>query len=294
MKKMTTPGSSKVAPPGQMQEIPVPAGLDGSVFVHRWAGRVHPRHRHAVLEFNLGIRGVGVNELGRRRYPIGPGVLTWLFPGQEHQLVEQSPDFAMWVAVVRPEAVQRWCGPDLVMLGQDDPPGHHSRRLTDEDFNDLTGSLRILHGIQGDPVSANAGLGFLLRTAWSMYQRAPELPGEGTVHTAVAEAARLIASQPGLNGEELAARVGLSRARLSLLFHQQMGETIVARRERVRIEAFLRRRRQARSGSLLGEALFAGFGSYAQFHRAFRRVLGVNPRTWLAGERHYGGAPASS
>jgi AraC-like DNA-binding protein len=67
-----------------------------------------------------------------------------------------------------------------------------------------------------------------------------------------------------------------------------MGETIQARRERLRISAFVTRR-QASHGSLLIDALDAGFGSYAQFHRAFRRVMGVTPRSWLGNQRHYGG-----
>lgn len=276
------------------ERIPVSPILDGWVFIHRWTGRLHQRHRHDVLEFNLGLQGAGVNDLGTRRYPIGPGVLTWLFPGQDHQLVDQSPDFAMWVMVLQPAAVARWSGTDLPLLREHDPPGHHSRRLSDDDTRDLAGHVHALRSMLGDPAAANAGLGFLLRTAWAMYRRAPELPGDGAVHPAVAEAARLIAEQPDMGGEELAARTGLSRARLSRLFHHQIGETILARRERIRVEAFLRIRRQkARPGSMLHDALAAGFGSYAQFHRSFRRVMGVNSRTWSAGERHYGGTGAS-
>jgi AraC-like DNA-binding protein len=279
-------------PPSLAEIIPLSPHLDGWVFVHRWAGRLHHRHRHAVLEINLGLQGAAVNDLGVRRYPIGPGVLTWLFPGQDHQLVEQSPDFTMWVAVFDAAAVRRRSGNGLPIPAGNDPPGHHSRRLADEDARDLAALFHALRGMQGDPPAANAGFEFLLRTAWAMHRRAPELPGEGAVHPAVAEAARLLAERPDLGGEELAGRSGLSRARLSRLFHLQLGETILARRERIRIEAFLRRRQARPGGSLLTDALAAGFGSYAQFHRAFRRILGVSPRVWSAGERHYGGTGA--
>jgi len=91
-------------------------------------------------------------------------------------------------------------------------------------------------------------------------------------------------------GDELAARVGLSRARLSRLFHRELGETLVGRRERLRVEAFLRRREERPGADLLSDALAAGFGSYAQFHRSFRRITGVAPRDWAAGrgDGHYG------
>ncbi len=276
-----------VTEPCHQEDIRLPPGLEGTVFVYRPRDRLHPRHRHEVLEFNLGIQGAAVNDLGTRRYPIASGVLTWLFPGQGHQLVDQSADFAMWVVVLSPAAVARWSRPDLPLLRQTDPPGHHSRRLTDDDARDLAGHLRSLHGMLGDAAAANAGVGFLLRTAWAMFRRAPELPGDGSVHPAVVEAARLLAQQPVLTGEELAARSGLSRARLSRLFHQQIGETILARRERTRVESFLRRRQQARPGTMLGDALAAGFGSYAQFHRAFRRIMGVTPSRWGKAEQHY-------
>jgi AraC-like DNA-binding protein len=278
--------------PSIHERIVMPPGMDGAILVHRWRGHLHPRHRHDCLEFNLGLQGTGVNDIGLRRYPIGPGVLTWLFPGQDHQLVEQSRDFSMWVVSFTPRMVERWCLRDAALLAEQDPPGHHSRRLADDDARDLAGILRTLRDLPGDSATLNAGLGFLLRAAWAMYRRAPELPGTSTLHPAVAEAARLISSQPGLAGEELAARTGLSRSRLSRLFHQQLGETIQARRERVRIEAFIGRHRQERSPrrrSLLSDALAAGFGSYAQFHRAFRRIMGTSPGVWSTSERHYGG-----
>jgi quercetin dioxygenase-like cupin family protein len=78
------------------------AGLEGRVVLHR-AGDIRPRaHRHAELEVNLVVRGRASYLLAERRYELTPGTLTWLFPGQDHVLVEESADHELWWAVFRP------------------------------------------------------------------------------------------------------------------------------------------------------------------------------------------------
>lgn len=276
-------------PPGIREDLRLPANRDGWVSHYRWSGRLHPRHRHDEFELNLVASGTVVYVLDERRYDMGSGSLCWLFPAQDHQIVEASADCAMWIAVFRPAAAMRWC-PDEPALRLPDPPGHHCRTLAADDARDLAHHCRAARSTQQDPATLNLGLAFLLRAAWQMYRRAPELTVTEAVHPAVARAARLLGDDPALGGDELAARVGLSRARLSRLFHRELGETIVARRERLRVEAYLRRREARPGAAMLSDALSSGFGSYAQFHRAFRRVTGVSPRDWSAGrlERHYG------
>lgn len=67
----------------------------------------------------------------------------------------------------------------------------------------------------------------------------------------------------------------LSPSRLSRLFHEQTGETIAAFRNRQRIARF--HAGDPRT-TLLECALAAGFGSYAQFHRVYRAMVGGTPR----------------
>ena len=76
----------------------------------------------------------------------------------------------------------------------------------------------------------------------------------------------------------------MSASRLSRLFHQQVGTTLVAYRARRRVDRFLALRRRHPQRSLLALALAAGFGSYAQFHRAFRAATGVAPARWRDGQ----------
>ena len=85
-----------------IDDLGIRAGLDGRVVRHR-VGDIRPRaHRHAELEVNLVVRGTASYLLGDRRYALRSGTLTWLFPGQDHVLVDESADHELWWAVFRP------------------------------------------------------------------------------------------------------------------------------------------------------------------------------------------------
>jgi transcriptional regulator GlxA family with amidase domain len=77
--------------------------------------------------------------------------------------------------------------------------------------------------------------------------------------------------------DELARRAGLSSHRLSRLFKQQTGVALVDFRNRQRVEKFLELYGTGQRRTMLDAALEAGFGSYAQFHRVFKRVRGGSP-----------------
>ena len=76
----------------------------------------------------------------------------------------------------------------------------------------------------------------------------------------------------------------LTCAFIHLLFLPQL-------QNRLRVERFLARVDRG-GGNLLEAALEAGFGSYAQFHRVFRRMLGVNPHEYVTGRDHDALVPA--
>jgi AraC-like DNA-binding protein len=91
----------------------------------------------------------------------------------------------------------------------------------------------------------------------------------------------LLAEDSALGRRELAARLGVSESCLSRAFKSEMGFSVSQYRGRLKLERFFAlvdRRR----GNLLAAALDAGFGSYAQFHRVFRAVLGKTPSEYLA------------
>jgi AraC-like DNA-binding protein len=93
-----------------------------------------------------------------------------------------------------------------------------------------------------------------------------------------------LAEQPRVSAQRLARDLGISSGHLARLFRTEMGISLVEYRNRLRIERFLSL--ADRSGvNLLDAALEAGFGSYAQFHRVFRKLVGTTPREYVAGVR---------
>jgi AraC-like DNA-binding protein len=266
-----------------LEQLELPAGLDGRVVRHV-AGEVRPRrHRHAELEVNLVVRGTATYLLGERRYQLTPGTLTWLFPGQEHLLVKQSADHELWWAVFRPRLVARLAtAPHLAPLLADDPSGEYSRHLGPAGARRLRMLFEEVRRAETrDPVLANTGLAYLLTVAWRVFLDSADAVDSVDVHPAVRAAARLLQAEPatddGLAG--LAGRVGLSPAYLSRLFAAQTGVPLTRYRNQQRLHRFLAGYGDGTRTTALAAALAAGFGSYAQFYRVFRQETGRTPAT---------------
>ena len=260
------------------QWLHLPAAWEGNLWHYRNQGRTHARHHHAELEFNLVIQGTGLYLLANRKYQIRRGDLLWLFPAQEHVLIEQTLDFEMWIGVFKPRLVRRLAtDAPAQVLRQAAPPGDHCRRLPRDGFVQLDALLREVAAAREQPGLFNAGLGYALLRAWQQFEHAAEVPVRD-VHPAVEKAARLIHEAGAtLSLPELAARAGLSPARLSRLFKQQTGVALVDFRNRQRVERFLGLYGAGQRLTTLEAALAAGFGSYPQFHRVFKRVTGRSP-----------------
>jgi AraC-like DNA-binding protein len=259
----------------------MPAGRVGLVWRHEPRGRLHHWHRHDEPEYNLVVRGTARYLLSDRRYDLGPGCLVWLFPEQEHLLVDLSPDLVMWIGIHRPKPLDRAIGDGANRgLKERDPAGHFSRLLAPEDAAFLARLSEDLAGATDNGL-ANSGLTFLFLTAWERFLRASDLPAGPKLHPAVERAAALLAEDPGADLGAVAVGAGLSQWRLSRLFHQQVGQTLVAFRARRRVQRFLNLRREQPERTMLALALDAGFGSYAQFHRAFRSAMGVGPGRYV-------------
>jgi AraC-like DNA-binding protein len=253
---------------------------DGNLWHYRNLGRDNAMHHHAELEFNLVTQGSGLYLLDNRKYKIRRGDLLWLFPKQEHVLIEQSIDFEMWIGVCKPSAVRRIAtDPHARTLRQANPAGEFCRRLNQPDLVQLETIFSDVAVARDQPGLFNAGLGYALLTGWQHFESAADVLVHD-VHPAVEKAARLIRDETTALGlDELARRSGLSSHRLSRLFKQQTGVALVDFRNRQRIESFLRLYGTGQRMKMLDAALEAGFGSYPQFHRVFKRVMGRSPRS---------------
>ena len=261
--------------------LQLPADAQVWVWRHEPRGHLHYVHHHDEPEFNLVVRGTARYLLGDRRYDLGPGCLAWLFPAQEHLLLDMSDDFVCWVGVIRPPALRRGCPAPYRALLAPTLAVPFSRRLAPVDVAWLDGVCAdFTAALKEDRGRANVGAAWLFLSAWRRFLDAADRVGGVAVHPAVERAASCLAADPDADLASVARMAGLSHSRLSRLFHEQIGATLVAYRARRRVDRFLDLRRRHPQRSLMSLALAAGFGSYAQFHRAFRAATGVAPGEW--------------
>lgn len=122
-------------------------------------------------------------------------------------------------------------------------------------------------------------VGALLDTARHS-QNLTHVPNVSTKHPTVVRIVRMLATDPTLGGNDMAAKLGISLSRLARLFKSEMGLSLVDYRNRLRMERFLALA-EFGGANLLEAALAAGFGSYAQFHRVFCNTYRKSPREYL-------------
>jgi AraC-like DNA-binding protein len=263
-----------------IDDLGIRTALDGRAVRHR-IGDVRPRaHRHSELEVNLIVRGTSSYLLGDRRYALTPGTLTWLFPGQDHVLVDESSEHELWWAVFRPALVARvattW---DARPLLEEDPVGQFSRRLDSGRVRRLGALFHEVRAAEtGDDVLVNTGLAYLLSFAWRAFLDSDDVVQGVDLHPAVETVARILRADPDAGDLAALARAArLSSSHLSRIFKAQTGVSISRFRNQQRLQRFLRLYGNGRRTTALAAALEAGFGSYAQFHRFFRQQTGRSP-----------------
>ena len=167
---------------------------------------------------------------------------------------------------------RRFCGRKI-------PPGNIAAGCRNPLWRGWKNCLRKLSPRTEQPGLFNAGLAWAFLSAWRQFAQAADVPVRD-VHPAVEKAARLIRDEDiALKLDELARRAGLSPHRLSRLFKQQTGIALVDFRNRQRMEKFLQLYGTGQRRTMLDAALEAGFGSYPQFHRVFKRMTGHSPRS---------------
>ena len=265
-----------------LQRLRLPEKLDGMAWRYANPAGANRRHHHAELELNLVTRGTGTYLLGSRHYQIRRGDLLWLFPAQEHVLIEQTPEFQMWIVVFRRRLIKRSATDSAsLLLQQQSLIGDTCRRLRQPDLARFEELFAQLADTANEPGLLNAGLAYALLQAWKCFDRAGQVPAH-IVHPAVERTAHLLLREENSYSlPQLARRAGLSPSRLSRLFKQQTGLSIVEFRNHQRIQRFLDRYElESNSGeqpTMLNAAFDAGFGSYPQFHRVFRQVVGCSP-----------------
>ena len=237
-------------------------------------------HQHVELELNLITQGLAIYLLDNEKYHVRQGDLIWLYPDQNHVLVHETSDFEMWVGVFRPEAMSKLAtDPNQQPLLLSQANGDCCRRLTLKQMQSLSALMAEVYATKDQTAHFNSGLGYVFLTCWQYFENASAIPIED-VHPAVEKAARKIQDEEEATTlNELARHTGLSPARLSRLFKEQTGVTMVSFRNRLRLGRFFTVYGTGQRHTMLDAALAAGFGSYPQFHRVFKRELGCSPRS---------------
>jgi methylphosphotriester-DNA--protein-cysteine methyltransferase len=96
----------------------------------------------------------------------------------------------------------------------------------------------------------------------------------------VAAALEKLRSDPRVSRGELAVGLGVSPSKLGKAFRAQVGIAFVDYRNQLRLERFMKLVYPG-GGNVSSAARHAGFGSYAQFHRVFRALVGKSPKEYL-------------
>jgi len=247
------------------QPFPMLPGRRAQAWRHQPAYR-RPRHFHSEPELNAVCKGSALIGLGDRVVRLGPGGVILFHPGQDHVLLEASPDLELWVLALRADLA----GQALHSLARVASVGDSlssSMLSTLEDTLDGLAEVSDANAVETRAVALFSKIQAHLSTNHVLSRRALEE----------------LSANPDTQGAELAQRLGVDPSALSRNFHDAFGLTLVSYRARQRAMAFVR---LVDSGqSLTRAAIAAGFGSYVQCHRVITNVLGCSPNRYFAGER---------
>ena len=114
-------------------------------------------------------------------------------------------------------------------------------------------------------------------TRLALAEQQPRRTRDGSL---VAQALERLQTDPSVSRGELAEGLGVSPSKLGKAFRAQMGIAFVDYRNQLRLERFMKLVFPG-GGNVSAAARSAGFGSYAQFHRVFRALVGKSPKEYL-------------
>lgn len=248
----------------------MPTAAGGHVWHHVPETR-RPRHFHSEPELNLVTAGSGSFGVGDLKIAVAAGDLLWWAPGQDHVLLEASPDFDLFVIGLTPALSARVLG--------DRAPAAHAGATRVRLGADALAKLRSFCAppLTNDPNAGQRRIGDLWTEAHRLRLAASDK------HALTGRALVTLSERPELGRSEVASMVRGCPTEVSRHFHKDVGLTLTEYRTRVRLLRFNHAARTRRSNLLLA-ALEAGFGSYSQCHRAFQETLGCSPRDYLRAE----------
>lgn len=225
-----------------------------------------PRHFHDEPELNVVMAGTGTFGTGRDTVHVAAGdILCWP-PGRDHELLEASLDFDLFVVAMTPALCSRAFG------------GRSALALAGPLLTHLPapalGQLQALCSRASLTSSeASEAEGHVV----ALWLHISELRREAQRRASLSERLlRSLLEQPELGRSDRARLLGAHPSDLSRHFHRDFGLTLNAYRTRLRLLRFIQLA-ERRGHTLLRAALEAGFGSYSQCHRAFHAAFACTP-----------------
>ena len=250
------------------QPFPIPGAARGHVWHHVPATR-RPRHFHAEPELNLIAAGSAMFGFGEASISVSAGDLLWWPPGQDHVLLDATPDLDLYVIGVTPAFSEQVLA-DRVATA----PGGAARLRLDPDALASLRTACAAHMDGGDSAAVERHVGDLWREAHGLRARIPDQ------HPLTVRALSSLLGRPELKRGELARLIHGNASEVSRYFHRDIGLTLVAYRTRLRLIRFIQLV-EGGDRSFLTAAIEAGFGSYSQCHRVFQQAFGSTPRVFF-------------
>jgi AraC-like DNA-binding protein/quercetin dioxygenase-like cupin family protein len=232
-------------------------------------GGRRPRHFHAEPELNLIVKGSATFALGEQRVRATRGDLLAFASGQEHALLEASPDLYLY-------AVGLDARHSAYVLGGSEVTVPFHVRL---DPSELERVEDRAAAIVDRSETEQLGAELWERVHWlgrNLGARAGH-----PAHVLTRRALQRLHMNPELSLDALARALRAQPSEVSRHFHRDVGTTLVRHRTRLRLLEHVRLV-DAGAYDLMSAARAAGFGSYSQCHRAFQAELGHAPSAFFA------------
>ena len=244
----------------------------GHAFVWKYAQAVggrRPRHFHGEPELNLVVSGSARFGVGDRVVQASRGDLLGFPSGQDHALLDASPDLYLYAVGLDARYSAHVLGTDSGVT----TPLHV--RL---DARELDGVVERAAAIV-DRADAEQLAAELWQRAHWLGQRSMDRANYRT-HALTRRVLRLLAADPELGLDALGGELRAHPSEVSRHFHRDVGVTLVRYRTRLRLMELIRLVDTGKH--LMFAAGEAGFGSYSQCHRAFQAELGCAPSGFFA------------
>jgi AraC-like DNA-binding protein/quercetin dioxygenase-like cupin family protein len=264
----------RVPPARALYQRFLPEG-SGRSFVWKYSqalGGRRPRHFHAEPELNVVVRGSARFGVGEALVTVAAGELLLFPPGQDHVLLEATPDLYLYAV-----GLEKTYSAAVSAAGGGALTPFHARPAA----NELERVIACATAIVDRAGTEQLGAELWERLQWLGRRTAEQTRG---THVLTRRALAGVEAAPELGLEALASDLGTHASEVSRHFHRDMGLTFVRYRTRLRLLDCIR---LVDAGHpLMTAAGAAGFGSYAQCHRAFHTELGCGPqRFFYSGQR---------